>query len=219
MAVITTDGLFEESSKLIDWSDQVAEMRAELANRQLRAAFRVENAIAGRIFRTIPESGARILAAAFAVVFIVLVIQFHSLWHALAVLSSVAIGLLFTAGGMAVFDIELNFMNAAVLPIIVGVSVDNAIHIYHRFLESGPASIPMVLRQTGSAALLSSSANLRASRRSFVARNGGQVRRLAERARHPSPQSSTTTVIFPVALDWIGQRLGRVPSSREPTPR
>lgn len=216
MAVITTDGLFEESSKLIDWSDQVAEMRAELANRQLKAALASENAIAGRIFRTITESGARILAAAFAVVFIVLVIQFHSLWHALAVLSSVAIGLLFTAGGMAVFDIELNFMNAAVLPIIVGVSVDNAIHIYHRFLESGPASIPMVLRQTGSAALLSSSANLAGFAALFVARNGGLRSVASLSVLGIIATVFTTTVIFPVALDWIGRRLGRARTDHEP---
>lgn len=120
---------------------------------------------------------------------------------------------------MAVFDIELNFMNAAVLPIIVGVSVDNAIHIYHRFLESGPASIPMVLRQTGSAALLSSSANLAGFAALFVARNGGLRSVASLSVLGIIATVFTTTVIFPVALDWIGRRLGRVPSGQEPTPR
>lgn len=216
MAVITTDGVFEESSKLIDWSDQVAEMRAALAKHQLRAALASENAIAGRIFRTITESGARILGAAFAVVLIVLIIQFHSVLNALAVLASVAVGLLFTAGGMAAFDIELNFMNAAVLPIIVGVSVDNAIHIYHRFLESGPASIPMVLRRTGSAALLSSSANLAGFAALFIARNGGLRSVASLSVLGIVATVFTTTVIFPIALDWIGRLLGRVGSDVEP---
>jgi len=216
MGVITTDGVFEESSRLVDWSDQVAELRAELVSRQVNGALASENAIAGRIFRIITESGGRILGATFLVVFIVLLFEFRKLLHALAVLSSVAAGMLFVAGGMGLFGIELNFMNAAVLPIIVGVSLDNAIHIFHRYVEEGPASIPHVLRRTGSAALLSSSTNLAGFAALFVARHGG-LRSVAELSVLGIVATVfTTTAIFPIALDLVGRLRGHVTGDEEP---
>ncbi len=206
MGVITTDGVFEESGKLIDWSDQVAELRAEIASRNVKGALASENAIAGRIFRIITESGARLLGATFLVVFFVLLIEFRRLSHALIVLSSVALGMLLVAGGMAAFDIELNFMNAAVLPIVVGVSLDNAIHIFHRFVEEGPQSIPDVMRRTGAAALLSSSTNMAGFAALFVARHGG-LRSVAELSvLGIAATVLTTTLVLPIALDVVAKR-------------
>lgn len=216
MGVITTEGVFEESSRLIDWADQVAELRAELASRQIKGALASENAIAGRIFRIITESGGRILAVTFFVVFLVLLFEFRKLTHALAVLASVAFGMLFVAGGMGAFGIELNFMNAAVLPIIVGVSLDNAIHIFHRYVEEGPASIPLVLRRTGSAALLSSSTNLAGFAALLVARHGG-LRSVAELSILGIVATVfTTTAIFPIMLDLIGRLRGHVKGDEAP---
>jgi hypothetical protein len=216
MGVITTNGVFEESRKLIDWSEQVGELRAELAQRKVSGALASENAIAGRIFRIITESGGRILAATFLVVFIVLLFEFRKLLHALAVLGSVAVGMLFVAGGMGAFGIELNFMNAAVLPIIVGVSLDNAIHIFHRYVEEGPASIPLVMRRTGSAALLSSSTNLAGFAALLVARHGG-LRSVAELSVLGIVATVfTTTAVFPIALDLVGRLRGHVSGDESP---
>jgi len=72
----------------------------------------------------------------------------------------VLLGVLGIAGGMYVCGVSLNFMNAAILPVCVGISLDNAIHVYHRWRESGPGSIPMVLRHTTSANALASTTNL-----------------------------------------------------------
>lgn len=225
MGVITTNGVFEESSKLVDWADQVAEVRAELASNGVAGALASENAIAGRIFRIITQSGGRILGVTFLVVFLVLLFEFRKLLHALAVLGSVAVGMLFVAGGMGAFGIELNFMNAAVLPIVVGVSLDNAIHIFHRYVEEGPASIPLVLRRTGSAALLSSSTNLAGFAALFVARHGG-LRSVAELSVLGIVATVfTTTAMFPIALDLVGRLRGQItgeevpPSSRGPSRR
>ncbi len=216
MGVITTEGVFEESSRLVDWSNQVSELRAELASRKVAGALASENAIAGRIFRIITESGGRILGATFLVVFIVLLFEFRKFFHALAVLASVAFGMLFVAGGMGAFGIELNFMNAAVLPIIVGVSLDNAIHIFHRYVEEGPASIPLVLRRTGSAALLSSSTNLAGFAALLVARHGG-LRSVAELSiLGIAATVFTTTAIFPITLDLVGRLRGQVRGDEAP---
>jgi hypothetical protein len=201
MAALTTDAILDESSALMDWADQLGELRAELKARGVRGALASENAVAGRIFRIILESGSRILGATFAVVFVVLYLELRQVRAALTVLSPVAVGMLLMAGGMALFHIELNFMNAAILPIAVGVSLDNAIHIWNRFTEEGPRSIPLVLRRTGAAALIASATNLTGFAALFVARHRG-LRSVAELSvLGVSATVFTTTVFFPFLLD------------------
>ncbi|MFO0550566.1 MAG: MMPL family transporter [Polyangiaceae bacterium] len=205
MVIITSDALLEDSAKLIDWADQMAELRQELKDRKVVGALASENAIAGRIFRIIAQSGTRILGATFLVVFLVLLLEFRRLSHAIIVLSSVALGMLFVAGGMALFHIDLNMMNAAVLPIVVGVSLDNAIHIFHRFEEDGPASIPAVMRSTGVAAILSSATNLAGFAALFIARHGGLRSVAMLSSLGIASTVFTTTVIFPLVLDLVGR--------------
>jgi hypothetical protein len=181
----------------------------------VRGALASENAIAGRIFRIIVESGPRILGVTFLVVFVVLLIEFRRLTHALAVLASVGAGMLMVTGAMGALGVELNFMNAAVLPIIVGVSLDNAIHIFHRYLEEGPSSIPHVMRRTGAAALLSSATNLAGFAALALARHGGLQSVAKLSAIGISATVFTTTVAFPLVLDVVGRWRRRSTAERE----
>jgi predicted RND superfamily exporter protein len=58
--------------------------------------------------------------------------------------------------GMRVFDIKLGLYNVVVLPTVLGVGIDGAVHLYHRFLEDGPESTSDVMRSTGTAVIASS---------------------------------------------------------------
>ncbi len=44
---------------------------------------------------------------------------------------------------------ELNFFNLVVFPSLVGIGIDDGVHIYHRYREEGPGSLPFVLQRTG----------------------------------------------------------------------
>ena len=83
----------------------------------------------------------------------------RSLWL-IAVLGSVLLGVVAMACGLWLAGVQLNFMNAAILPVCVSISLDNAIHVYHRWREGGPGSIPIVLRHTTVANALASATNL-----------------------------------------------------------
>ncbi|MFT3765311.1 MAG: MMPL family transporter [Minicystis sp.] len=216
LAAVESDAILDESSLIIDWSDQMAELRAQLRARGVRGALASENAVAGRIFRTILESGWRILGATFGVVFLVLYLEFRRVPAALAVLSPVVLGMLLMAGGMALLHLDLNFMNAAILPIAVGVSLDNAMHIWTRFTEEGPSSMPLVLRRTGAAALLSSATNLTGFAALFVARHRG-LRSVAELSvLGIAATVFTTTVFFPFVLDALARARFRSGSPSSP---
>jgi predicted RND superfamily exporter protein len=51
---------------------------------------------------------------------------------------------------------KLNFFNVIVLPLLIGMAQDDALHIYERWREAGPGQLSLVLRETGGAVFLTS---------------------------------------------------------------
>lgn len=76
---------------------------------------------------------------------------FRNFKNALLVLSPTLAGLLILAGIMGMFDIRLSIFNMVILPTIIGIGVDNGIHIFHRYREE-QGSVMKVLYTTGGAA-------------------------------------------------------------------
>lgn len=145
---------------LVRWAHEAREIVHALSDAGLTAPLLSENWIAGEIFERVARDGRYLLFGTLVAVFVVLLLDFRRPLVALGVLGAVLLGVLGVAGGMYVCGVSLNFMNAAILPVCVGISLDNAIHVYHRWRESGPGSIPMVLRHTTSANALASTTNL-----------------------------------------------------------
>ncbi|MBW2278117.1 MAG: hypothetical protein JRF63_11520, partial [Deltaproteobacteria bacterium] len=65
-------------------------------------------------------------------------------------------GMLAFVGTIRALGMELNMFNIVVLPSIIGIGIDNAVHIFHRYETEGLGSVPLVIRNTGAAALLAS---------------------------------------------------------------
>jgi predicted RND superfamily exporter protein len=74
--------------------------------------------------------------------------------YALLALMPVAFGL----GGTLAFSedlgISLNQVSIMLIPLVVGIGIDNGIHILHRYKEEGTGSIPNVVQNTGKAIFL-----------------------------------------------------------------
>ncbi len=64
------------------------------------------------------------------------------------------LGLGFTTGLMALLEIKLNFFNLLALPTLIGMGVDDGVHMHHRYRELGPHSASYIVRTTGRAAML-----------------------------------------------------------------
>lgn len=65
------------------------------------------------------------------------------------------LGVLITIGIMGAIGPQLSIMNMVILPSLIGIAVDNAIHIFHRFeIEGESADIPNIMNTTGRAAVL-----------------------------------------------------------------
>jgi uncharacterized protein len=71
------------------------------------------------------------------------------------ILAPPVLGVLVTLGIMGATGLPLSIMNMVILPSLIGISVDNAIHIFHRFDSEGDeADISRIMNSTGRAAVL-----------------------------------------------------------------
>ncbi len=108
----------------------------------------------------------RELAAATAVACLAVVILVASLFrgfvHSALALLPVTLGTLVTAALCGLLGYKLNFMNVGILPMIVGIGVDDGIHMVKQYLDQPHRSAALVVRSTGAAVMLTSITTLAA---------------------------------------------------------
>ncbi|HPQ81061.1 MAG TPA: MMPL family transporter, partial [bacterium] len=112
------------------------------------------------VLRTMMSDGARVVALAFIIVCAIVWLDFRSVKAAVMVVSPIVLGVFLTFLIMYVLGIRLNFYNMVVIPTSVGTSIDNAIHLYHRYREMGRGSVVAAWKSSGSAAMTSSLTNI-----------------------------------------------------------
>jgi hopanoid biosynthesis associated RND transporter like protein HpnN len=89
-------------------------------------------------------------------VLLILLIDFRNVRHALLAAMPLAIGMVWTLGAMRLLGLSFNFANLVAVPLIVGVGIDNGVHVMHRVRLEGDQGMRAVLRHTGRAILISS---------------------------------------------------------------
>jgi predicted RND superfamily exporter protein len=113
-----------------------------------------EEFILADILFIISRDGPRILTFIGISILIVLLIYFRSIPKAIMVVLPLAVGIIWMFGIMYIFGLKFNFLNIIVIPIIIGIGIDNGIHIYHRYEKEGFGSLLFVLKETGFAVFL-----------------------------------------------------------------
>lgn len=89
------------------------------------------------------------------VVFLIVFIDFRSIRNGMLVMLPLICGAIWMCGSMFLSGMKLNFYNMVALPTIIGMGIDNGVHLFHRYQEEGADSIPVILRNTGGAMLVS----------------------------------------------------------------
>ncbi len=74
--------------------------------------------------------------------------------YVLLSLIPVGFGVVGLLGTYQWFGANLNFLSVGMVPLVIGVGIDDGIHIIHRYLEEGKGSLPDVIRSTGKAIFL-----------------------------------------------------------------
>jgi predicted RND superfamily exporter protein len=137
------------------YSDTYQEMLVEEL-RQITSTVTGDSIVFTTLIKTITDDIIRVSLLAVALIFGIVYIGFNRLNPIYAVLSLVPVsfGILGLLGTYRFFNADLNFFTIGMIPIIVGIGIDDGIHIIHRYLEEGAHSIPRVIQLTGKAIFL-----------------------------------------------------------------
>jgi uncharacterized protein len=94
------------------------------------------------------------IALSFLMVFVLLLIDFRSFKYTLITMVPLLSGISLMLGVMALTGIDLNFFNMIVLPVVLGIGIDDGVHFFHRFQEEGYKNVDRVLMTTGGAIVM-----------------------------------------------------------------
>lgn len=85
-----------------------------------------------------------------------LLLDFRSLSYTVLAVIPLAVGAAWMVGCMAMLGMKLSMVNFMALPLIIGIGIDDGVHVLHRYRIEGRGSMPLVLKYTGRAILLTS---------------------------------------------------------------
>jgi predicted RND superfamily exporter protein len=112
------------------------------------------------VFRALVEiigrDGRNAVLLTLVIVFVLLIFDFRSPRMALMAMIPLAFGIFWMVGLMHIVGMQLTVMNVMGLPLIVGIGIDDGVHIVHRWKHEGKGKIGIVFSSTGKAILLTS---------------------------------------------------------------
>ena len=109
-----------------------------------------------RLIELVGEDGKRAATLALAVVFILLWIDFRRLKLALLAMLPLVSGAVWMVGLLSIFGIPLTVVNVMGIPMIIGIGIDDGVHLLHRYRVEGWGQTRTVMQSTGRAILLTS---------------------------------------------------------------
>lgn len=88
-------------------------------------------------------------------VFFFLLLDFKSIIKSLLALVPLSMGAIWMVGTMKLLGIKFNFINVSVVALLLGIGIDYAVHILHRFEDEEREPVRMALVYTGMAVVIS----------------------------------------------------------------
>jgi len=108
------------------------------------------------LFEIIGRDGRNAAYLTLVLVYLILLLDFRSFKYAFIAMLPLATGAVWMVGLMQLFGFQLDMMNVMALPLILGIGIDDGVHVVHRWRLEGPRSANIVLSSTGKAVLLTS---------------------------------------------------------------
>lgn len=101
------------------------------------------------VIRAVQRDGIMMTIVASIAVFLLLLLDLRTFKGAMITMVPLLVGLIWTAGMMSVLGMKLGLFNMLVLPMLLGIGIDAAVHLYHSYNEFGFGSLPYVFKTTG----------------------------------------------------------------------
>ncbi|MBN1899853.1 MMPL family transporter [Candidatus Sumerlaeota bacterium] len=93
--------------------------------------------VASEIQKIVKRDIATVILIVMGAVFLILILYFGWLHKTFFAVLPVVCGSIWMLGTVHILGIDLNFLNVVVIPMIIGVGVDNGIHLMQRYYENG----------------------------------------------------------------------------------
>jgi hypothetical protein len=104
--------------------------------------------------QTASEQGQRAFLYALTAFFLLLLIDFRSLRTTLVAALPLAVSIVWMLGIMGATGFPFSIINVIGLPLILGIGIDDSVHVIHRFRSDGAARLPHTMSSIGRAILL-----------------------------------------------------------------
>jgi predicted RND superfamily exporter protein len=87
-------------------------------------------------------------------VVLILLVDYRNLRDVALAILPLGVGMVWMLGAMRLVGLQFNFANLVAVPLIVGVGIDNGVHVVHRMRYEGERGMTEVLRHTGRAIII-----------------------------------------------------------------
>lgn len=115
-----------------------------------------ENMIMAAVLNLIDVDAPFIVIGCGLVVFLLIWLDLRQLGAALLVFSPLLVGVLALYGTMRLAGMHFNLFNMVAVPALLGIGVDNSVHLYHHWREARAEGLARVMQTTGLAGLVAS---------------------------------------------------------------
>ncbi|MBN2341552.1 MAG: MMPL family transporter [Deltaproteobacteria bacterium] len=109
-----------------------------------------------RLITLIGSKGTLATLLALGAVFVILLIDFRHIGYALLGMLPLLCGFVWMIGLFTLFKFKFDVANVTAIPLILGIGIDDSVHILHGIKRGGVADLPRILKYTGRALILTS---------------------------------------------------------------
>jgi predicted RND superfamily exporter protein len=140
-----------------NWESYVPdEFLADISNDVTSVEFTGLAVIAGAVQKIVKRDLVYVTFIVFLAVSLVLFLHFKRLPSVLLSVLPLGLGMIWMLGLTSIFGVDLNFVNVIVIPMIVGIGVDNGVHLLERWLSEDKNRLRYTIRFTGRALIITS---------------------------------------------------------------
>ena len=162
--------------------------------------------IFANVLKTMMRDAPKAIGIAILVILFLLWIDLRNYKKVLLVTLPILLGEIWLIGFLFLSGLKLDFYSMVIVPAIMGMSIDNCIHIYHRYKETGYGSISKVIQTAGIASLIASTTNALGFLGLMFANHGGLASLGKVAILGLLATLLSTVVFFPAFLVFLEKR-------------
>ncbi len=162
--------------------------------------------IFANVLKTMMHDVPKAIGIAILVILILLWLDLRNYKKVILVTLPILLGEIWLIGMLFLTGLKLDFYSIVIVPAIMGMSIDNCIHIYHRYKETGSGSIANVIQTAGLASLVASTTNALGFLGLIFANHGGLASLGKVAILGLLATLLSTVVFFPAFLAYLEKR-------------